>query len=144
MGANHPTRTVLVPSGWMRFGAGRFGSCVKPTGPRRAGAAATGSTVALNCRVATSTPAPEINSTSQRAVPPGAALQSVTCTLDGAIVVDVDVVVVAVVVVEVVTGADGVSRSACSGPLTAPMAAICRASLMARASCTTHPEPAGI
>src|SRR5438093_199246 len=102
MGTNHTTRTVLVPSGWMRLGAGRFGSCVKPTGPRRAGAGGNGSTVALNCKVATSTPAPEINATSQRAVPPGAALQSVTCRLEGATVVDVVLDVEVLVVVAVV------------------------------------------
>src|SRR5207249_11429941 len=100
MGESHPTRTVLVPSGWMRLGAGRSGSWAKPTGPRSAGVDATGSTAALNCKVATSTPAPEINSTSQRAVPPGAAPQSATCRLDGATVDEV--VVVAPVVVEAV------------------------------------------
>src|SRR5207249_12037875 len=101
---------------------------------------------------------------------PGAARQSLACRLDGAtggevvvgapvvvgvvvagsvlVVLVVDVVVTLVgeeVVVEVVvTGAEAVSSSACSGPLTAPWAGACRASLMARASCTTHPEPAGI
>src|SRR5213593_4996580 len=102
MGESHPTRTVLAPSGWMRLGAGRSGSWAKPTGPRSAGVDATGSTVALNCKVATSTPAPEINSTSQRAVPPGAALQSVTCRLEGATVVDVVLDVEVLVVVAVV------------------------------------------
>src|SRR5438094_10584371 len=97
MGESHPTRTVLVPSGWMRLGAGRSGSWAKPTGPRNAGVDANGSTVALNCKVATSTPAPEINSTSQRAVPPGAALQYVTCRLDDATVDEVGVVAPGVV-----------------------------------------------
>src|SRR5439155_6830229 len=99
-----PTSTVLEPSAWLMFGAGRLGSCVKPTGPRSAGAGGLGTTVALNCNVATSVPVWSVKSTSHRAIPPGAALQSFTRRFEEGGVVELVDVVVDVVLVVVVEG----------------------------------------
>src|SRR5262249_54501652 len=68
-GNNQPTSTVPLPAFWTRLGAGRLGSCTNPTGLLKGGAGETGSTVALNWSVATSTPAASWSLTLQVAIP---------------------------------------------------------------------------